>query len=129
MVKQKLKYVLVGPGRWGTRDRFIGIPVTWPQISNARVIVEVGLEGFALDASLGSHFFHNVTSMNVGYFSVDCQSGSSVLDWKTLDSQKVINETGYIRHVRFDQPLSIVMDGEKRISMIAWNDNNRKKDK
>ena len=71
MMKQNRKYILIGPGRWGTRDRFLGIPVVWPQISNAKVIVEIGLPDFYLDASLGSHFFHNVTSMNVGYFSIN----------------------------------------------------------
>ncbi|MCU0455065.1 MAG: hypothetical protein MUE74_02090, partial [Bacteroidales bacterium] len=71
MLRENCGYVLIGPGRWGTRDRFLGIPVLWPQISNARVIVEIDLPGFNLDASLGSHFFHNVTSMNVGYFSVN----------------------------------------------------------
>ena len=76
MVRDKTKYVLMGPGRWGTRDRFIGIPVSWPQISNAKVIVEMSLKNFPLDASLGSHFFHNITSMNVGYFSVNHTSKS-----------------------------------------------------
>ena len=71
MLKENRRYVLLGPGRWGTRDRFLGIPVVWPQISNAKVIVEVSLPDFHVDASLGSHFFHNVTSMNVGYFSIN----------------------------------------------------------
>jgi hypothetical protein len=71
MLKANLHYILVGPGRWGTKDKFLGIPVVWPQISNAKVIVEVDLPDFHLDASLGSHFFHNVTSMNVGYFSIN----------------------------------------------------------
>lgn len=71
MLAENRKYVLIGPGRWGTKDRFLGIPVVWPQISNAKVIVEVSLPDFHLDASLGSHFFHNVTSMNVGYFLIN----------------------------------------------------------
>ena len=79
MVKENRKYVLIGPGRWGTRDRFLGIPVVWPQISGAKVIVEVSLPDFNSDASLGSHFFHNVTSMNVGYFSVNQNSGQDVI--------------------------------------------------
>jgi hypothetical protein len=122
MIEQNLKYILIGPGRWGTRDRFIGIPVAWPQISNARVIIETSLEDFPLDASLGSHFFHNVTSMNVGYFSVEQQSGKDVLDWGILGLQQVVDETRYLKHVRFVKPLSIVMDGEKRIAVITWND-------
>ncbi len=84
MVEEDRKYILIGPGRWGTRDPFIGIPVNWSQISNAKVIVETSLEGFPLDASLGSHFFHNVTSMNVGYFSIQHDSGTSFIRWDEL---------------------------------------------
>jgi hypothetical protein len=74
IVTENRKNILLGPGSWGTRDRFLGIPVAWPQISNAKVIVEVALADFHPDASLGSHFFHNVTSMNIGYFSIDLDS-------------------------------------------------------
>ena len=88
MVKDGKNYILIGPGRWGTRDRFIGIPVTWPQISNARVIVEIAFRNFRLDASLGSHFFHNVTSMNVGYFSIQHDSATDYIDWEKLKQQK-----------------------------------------
>jgi len=121
MVGNGTKYVLIGPGRWGTRDRFIGIPVAWPQISNARVIIEMSLPEFPLDASLGSHFFHNVTSMNVGYFSVQHDSGNDFINWEKLEMQKVISEGDYIKHVRFEEPLTIIMDGKKRTSLIAWN--------
>src|SRR6056297_1406329 len=78
MLKRNQKYILIGPGRWGTRDKFIGIPVVWSQISNAKVIVEVGLEDYPLDASLGSHFFHNLTSMNVGYLSIANKTGKNL---------------------------------------------------
>jgi hypothetical protein len=115
------QYVLIGPGRWGTRDRFIGIPVAWPQISNAKIIVEMSLDDFALDASLGSHFFHNVTSMNVGYFSVNHKSIKDKISWDTLNSQKVVNESRFFKHVEFEKPLTIIMDGRKRISAITWN--------
>jgi hypothetical protein len=121
MVKKGKKYILIGPGRWGTRDRFIGIPVAWPQISNARVIVEVSLPDFPLDASLGSHFFHNVTSMNVGYLSVQHDSDIDYIDWEMLDLQQVISDKEYITHIAFEQPLTIVMDGKKRTSLITWN--------
>lgn len=117
------QYVLIGPGRWGTRDRFIGIPVAWPQISNAKIIVEMSLDDFALDASLGSHFFHNVTSMNVGYFSVNHKSIKDKISWDTLNSQKVVNESKFFKHVEFEKPLTIIMDGRKRISAITWNNN------
>ncbi len=110
-------FILIGPGRWGTRDPFIGIPVSWPQISKARVIVETELEGFPLDASLGSHFFHNVTSMNVGYFSIH-EGGKNFINYDLLKQQKLITDTTYFSHVRFDQALEIVMDGKKRKALI-----------
>jgi hypothetical protein len=118
LVEADQKYILIGPGRWGTRDPFIGIPVNWSQISNAKVIVETSLADFPLDASLGSHFFHNVTSMNVGYFSIQHDSGSSFIRWDELEKLKVVEETGFVKHVRFDKPVCIMMDGKKRISII-----------
>lgn len=118
MCDENRKYVLIGPGRWGTRDRFIGIPVAWPQISNAKIIVEVGLEDFPLDASLGSHFFHNVTSMNVGYFSVQSTSDRAYIKWDKLENQKLIEQTEFVKHVRFEKPLEIKMDGKKQIAVI-----------
>lgn len=118
------QYVLIGPGRWGTRDKFIGIPVAWPQISNAKIIVEMSLDDFPLDASLGSHFFHNVTSMNVGYFSVNHKSIKDRINWNILNSQKVIHEKKYFKHVEFEKPLTITMDGRKRISAITWTNDN-----
>ncbi|MCF8368340.1 MAG: pyruvate, phosphate dikinase [Bacteroidales bacterium] len=119
MSKEGKQYILIGPGRWGTRDRWIGIPVNWPQISNAKVIVETSLEGYPLDASSGSHFFHNVTSANVGYFSIHPEKSGSYLNYDILDRQKLINETAYFRHIRFSQPLKVWMDGKKRISVIT----------
>jgi hypothetical protein len=118
MAAENRKYVLIGPGRWGTRDRFIGIPVVWSQISKAKIIVEVSMEDFPLDASLGSHFFHNVISMNVGYFSVKHNDLIDYINWDALKEAKVINKTRYFRHVRFDSPLEIVMDGKKRNALI-----------
>ena len=112
------QYILIGPGRWGTRDKFIGIPVVWSQISNAKVIVEVGLKDFPLDASLGSHFFHNVTSMNVGYLSLPNNSAKGFISWEALENQEVVEETTFFKHVRFKQPLQVVMDGKKMIGAI-----------
>jgi len=119
--KEGKKYVLIGPGRWGTRDRWIGIPVAWPQISQARVIVETSLEGFPLDASSGSHFFHNVTSMNVGYFSIQPEMSDSYIRFEVLKQQKSLRKTEYFSIARFEQPLTIRMDGKQRISVITWN--------
>ena len=118
MIRQKRKYVLIGPGRWGTRDRFIGIPLAWPQISNAAVIVEMSMEGFPLDASLGSHFFHNLTSMNVGYFSVNHTNPDDFVREERLIEGETIEETGFLRHVRFPEPLQILMDGRKGMALI-----------
>lgn len=121
MIKDNRKYILIGPGRWGSRDRFIGIPVAWSHISNARVIVEVSLEDFPLDASLGSHFFHNVISMNVGYFSVKHNSLIDFINWDVLAQQELISETKYFKHIRFKNPVQILMDGKKRASLINYN--------
>ncbi|TAJ13443.1 pyruvate, phosphate dikinase [Marinilabiliaceae bacterium JC017] len=119
--KENRDYVLIGPGRWGTRDRFTGIPVFWSQISRARVIVEMGLKDFPLDASLGSHFFHNVTSMNVGYFSIHHDSGEEWVNMELLKGQKVVQETKYFKHVQFERPMTILMDGKKQKAVVMWN--------
>jgi hypothetical protein len=121
MRKQDRQYILVGPGRWGTRDRFLGIPVNWGQISNAKVIVEISLENFPLDSSLGSHFFHNVTSMNIGYFSVLDSSPVEFIRWDILKQQQLIHKTNYFRHVRFEKPLRVVMNGLQKTSAIIDN--------
>ncbi|MCX6281839.1 MAG: pyruvate, phosphate dikinase [Bacteroidetes bacterium] len=118
--KDGKKYVLIGPGRWGTRDRWIGIPVAWPQISSAKIIVETSLEGFPLDASSGSHFFHNVTSMNVGYFCIQPEMSDSFIRFEVLKQQKNIRKTEYFSVAHFEQPLTIRMDGKQRISVITW---------
>jgi hypothetical protein len=119
MGKSGKKYILIGPGRWGTRDRFIGVPVAWPQISNARVIVETSLEGFPLDASSGSHFFHNVTSMNVGYFCVQPELSESFIRYDLLRKQPGLKKTNYFSIVHFEEPLTVRMDGKKRISVVT----------
>jgi len=122
MGQNNRKYILIGPGRWGTRDRFIGIPVTWPQISHAKVIVETSLEGFPLDASSGSHFFHNVTSMNVGYFCVQPEISKSFIRYNILREQE-IRKTQYFTIAHFNQPLEVRMDGKKRIAVVSWKKN------
>jgi hypothetical protein len=121
MVKEKRKYILIGPGRWGTRDRFLGIPVAWPQISGAKVIVEVSLPDFHPDASLGSHFFHNVTSMNVGYFSINQDSDQDKICWENIGSQQVVTNGEFFSHIRFENPLLVRMDGKKGMAVITSN--------
>jgi len=120
MKEQDRQYVLIGPGRWGTRDKFTGIPVLWSQISQAKVIVEQGLDDFPLDASLGSHFFHNVTSMNVGYFSVPSSKDTEFINFDILDKQELIEQTKYFKHVRFKNNFEVLMDGKKQTSVIQF---------
>jgi len=119
MVNEGKQYILIGPGRWGTRDRWIGIPVTWPQISNAKLIVETSLHNFPLDASSGSHFFHNVTSMNVGYCSIQHMSSVCNISYEKLKRQKVVEQTKHFIHAEFEKPLSIKMDGRNRIILVS----------
>ncbi|MDX9881910.1 MAG: PEP/pyruvate-binding domain-containing protein [Prolixibacteraceae bacterium] len=114
-----MEYILIGPGRWGTRDPFTGIPILWANISKARIIVEMGLPEFPLDSSLGSHFFHNVTSMNVGYFSIPYRSRDAKVNMELLDRQAVVEETPFLKHVEFKNDLKILMDGRKRQAVIA----------
>jgi CheY-like chemotaxis protein len=118
LVGENRRYVLIGPGRWGSRDPWLGIPVNWNHISGAKIIVEVELPDFKVDPSLGSHFFHNVTSMNIGYFDIPCGSTSSFLDWEWLRRQVPMARTEHFVHVRFDRPLVAKMDGRKRISVL-----------
>jgi hypothetical protein len=115
------KYILLGMGRWGTQDPSVGIPVNWAQISNARIIVEVGLPNYTLDSSLGSHFFHNITSMNIGYFSIQTTHKDEYIRWDRFRSQRLITKTNYFRHVRFPKPLTVMMDGKNRIAIIIEN--------
>ena len=124
MVDEDRYYVLIGPGRWGTRDKFIGIPVVWSQISNAKVIVEISLDNYPLDSSLGSHFFHNVTSMNIGYFSIQHHSATDFIRWDLIEGQHVVKQTTHFKHVRFDKPFTIFMDGISHTSAIIKDLNN-----
>ncbi len=118
LVREKRNYMLIGPGRWGTRDPLIGIPVKWSNISGAKVIVETSLPDFPLDASLGSHFFHNVTSMNIGYMSIQYSSINEFIDWDYIKDQEIMEESHFLRHIRFKDPVCVLMDGKKRISVI-----------
>ncbi len=111
-------YVLVGPGRWGSSDYWLGIPVKWPHISAARVIVEEGLKNYHVDPSQGTHFFQNLTSFGVGYFTINTYTGDGVFQKEVLDSMPAVEETPHVRHVRFDKPLKIMMDGKKQKGVV-----------
>ncbi len=119
MLAEGKKYVLIGPGRWGTKDRFLGIPVEWPQISNARIIVEVSMPNFHIDASQGSHFFHNVTSMRIGYLAVNEATAEGVIMWDKLRKMPETGKGTWFRHVRFSRPLIIRMDGKIGMAVIS----------
>ncbi len=117
-------YILIGPGRWGSSDPWLGIPVKWPHISAARVIVEVGLKNYHVDPSQGTHFFQNLTSFGVGYFTIDCSKGfgvspDGVFRKDLLDSMPAVEETEHVRHVRFAKPLKIMMDGKKQEGVVV----------
>ena len=112
-------YVLVGPGRWGSSDYWLGIPVKWPHISAARVIVEAGLKNYRVDPSQGTHFFQNLTSFGVGYFTINTFNGDGIFRKDILDAMPAIEETQYVRHVRFERPLKIMMDGKKQEGVVV----------
>jgi len=113
------EYILIGPGRWGSRDRFLGIPVHWGQINRAQIIIEIGLQEFDVEPSQGSHFFHNLIAMNVGYFNIPYHNaGDSFLDWEYLRTLTVMKQGAFFTHVRSKNPLTIKMDGKKGQSLI-----------
>ncbi len=111
-------YLLIGPGRWGTADRFYGIPVKWAQISGVRCIVETDIEGISVAPSQGTHFFHNMTSFGIGYFTVNKNDPESSLNLDWLDSQPAATETEHVRHLQFEDPLWILMAGKTRHGAI-----------
>ena len=112
-------YILIGPGRWGTRDKWIGIPVKWKDISRSKLIVETSYKDYPLEASSGSHFFHNVTSMNIGYCSVYHHSTEAHIDYEMFKNQELIEEDGAVKHVRFKEPITVKMDGRKRLVVVT----------
>ena len=112
-------YVLVGPGRWGSSDSWLGIPVKWPHISAARVIVEVELKNYRVDPSQGTHFFQNLTSFGVGYFTIDENRNDGCFHKATLDAMPAVEETEHVRVVRFEKGLRIMMDGKKGEGVVV----------
>ena len=111
-------YVLVGPGRWGSSDSWLGIPVKWPHISAARVIVEAGLTNYRVDPSQGTHFFQNLTSFGVGYFTINAYMNDGIYNQDFLNTQPAVEETQFLRHVHFERPIVIKMDGKKKIGVV-----------
>jgi hypothetical protein len=112
-------YILIGPGRWGSSDSSLGAPVRWSQIANVRVMVEQGLEGYYVEPSQGTHFFQNLTSFGVGYFTVDENGKSGFLRSEALEKMTLVEETEHMKHVKTNQPLLVKMDGKKRLGYIG----------
>jgi len=118
MARLGKRYILIGPGRWGSRDRFLGIPVRWPQINRAKVILETGLRDFIVEASQGTHFFHNLVAMNVGYFTIPYVSSTDYVDLEWMLAQKPVERGDYFVHLEFDHPLVVRMDGKTGVAVI-----------
>lgn len=118
LVQGDLPYILIGPGRWGTCERYLGIPVDWSDINGVRVIMEVDLADFQVDHSQGSHFFHNISSAGIPYFYIKYNSATDFLDWDWMKSVSLIQETSYFRHVRTKEPLLVIANGKKRSGKI-----------
>ena len=118
MAEHGKRYILIGPGRWGSRDRFLGIPVRWPQINRAKVILETGLRDFIVEASQGTHFFHNLVAMNVGYFTIPFVSRTDFVDMEWLLAQPVKERGEFFVHLEFKHPLVVRMDGKTGLAVI-----------
>ncbi|MDE7343176.1 MAG: phosphoenolpyruvate synthase [Muribaculaceae bacterium] len=119
MVERNLPYILIGPGRWGSSDAALGIPVKWPQIAGARLIVESALPGYRIEPSQGTHFFQNLTSFGVGYFTIDQPGGEGMIDMEWLDAAPAIYESEALRIVAFPEPLSIAINGRKSKGIVV----------
>jgi hypothetical protein len=111
-------FLLIGPGRWGTSDRFYGIPVSWAQISGVRCIVETDIEGVNVEPSQGTHFFHNITSFGIGYFTVHSDSRGCWLDHDWITNQDAEYESKFVRWIKFDEPLKVIVDGKKHKGIV-----------
>lgn len=118
LLAARTPYALVGVGRWGSRDPWLGIPVTWDQVSGAQVIVEAGLRDLKVTPSQGTHFFQNLTSFNVGYFTVNPESGDGTVDWEWLETRPALSSLAHVRHVRLDEPILVLMNGKKNEGVI-----------
>ena len=116
--EKNLNYILIGPGRWGSSDPWLGIPVMWPQISAAKVIIESGLHNFRVDPSQGTHFFQNLTSFKVGYLTLNPYINDGYYDLEYLNKQEAVFENEFIRHVHFEKPLHIIIEGSKNKAVI-----------
>jgi len=118
LVSANTSYILIGVGRWGSKDPWLGIPVTWDQVSGARVIVEAGFRDFRVTPSQGSHFFQNLTAFRVAYFTINPDLGEGLVDWSWLASQPALEEFGPVRHLRFESPFTVAISGARGVGVI-----------
>jgi CheY-like chemotaxis protein len=118
LMNEERPYALVGVGRWGSRDPWLGIPVTWDQVAGAQVIVEAGLRDLNVTPSQGTHFFQNLSSFNVGYFTVNPETGDGFIDWDWFDARPALSQAAHVRHLRLKQPILVLMDGRRNAGLI-----------
>ena len=119
LVKEKKQYLLIGFGRWGTSDRFLGIPVKWNNINGAKTIIETNFENFQLDFSQGSHFFHNIVTSNIGYLHIKHREIQNFIDWGWLENESAVNDLTYVRHIRTKKPLIIIINANRKEGIIV----------
>ena len=122
LVSERRPYLLIGVGRWGSLDPWLGIPVRWDQISGAKVIVEAGFKDMEVDPSQGSHFFHNITSFRVSYFTVNSMTQDGFVDWEWLRTRPAKEEKRFVRHIRLDRPVVAKVDGHRNKGIILKPD-------
>ena len=118
LAREGRRYILIGAGRWGSKEPLLGVPVTWNQISGARVIVEAGFKDFTVTPSQGAHFFQNIAAAGLGYFTVNPERGEGLLDWNWLAQPPATSESALVRCLRFDQPLVVKMHGRSNTGII-----------
>jgi hypothetical protein len=118
LVHAKTPYILIGVGRWGSKDPWLGIPVTWDQVSGARVIVEAGFRDMRVTPSQGSHFFQNLTAFHIAYFTINPDLGEGLVDWAWLAGQPSVQQIGSVRHIRTEQPFTVAISGTRGMGVI-----------
>jgi hypothetical protein len=118
LLEERRPYLLIGVGRWGSLDPWLGIPVKWDQISGAKVIVEAGFKDMEVDPSQGSHFFHNITSFRISYFTVNSMTKDGFVDWEWLRTRPAIEEKRFVRHIRMSNPVVAKVDGHHNKGII-----------
>jgi hypothetical protein len=118
LVNEKKQYLLIGFGRWGTADRFLGVPAKWNNINGAKTIIETNFENFQIDFSQGSHFFHNIVTSNIGYLHIRHREIQHFIDWDWLENESAVNDLTYVRHIRIKKPLTIRINAKRKEGII-----------